>query len=60
VYYPKSLHTIPHIAQYGYKEGDFPVSEHAALEVVSLPIHPKVTSDDVKQIVDAIRELANA
>lgn len=59
VYYPKPLHSIPHIANYGYKMGDFPNAELAAEQVLSLPIHPKVTEDDARAIVTAIRELAS-
>jgi perosamine synthetase len=60
VYYPKALHSIPHIAAYGYKEGDFPVAEQAAREVVSLPVHPKVGEADVAHIVESIKEIARA
>lgn len=61
VYYPKPLHTIPHIAKAGsYKEGDFPVAEQAAKEVVSLPVHPKVSEADAHKIIDAVWGIANA
>ena len=58
IYYPKPLHSIPHIAAFGYKQGDFPNAEKAATEVLSLPVHPKVSEADAKAIVKAIRELA--
>lgn len=58
VYYPKALHTYPHIAKLGFKDGDYPVAEQAAAEVVSLPVHPAVSVDDIKTIVDAIKEIA--
>jgi dTDP-4-amino-4,6-dideoxygalactose transaminase len=60
VYYPKPLHTIPHISKYGYKPGDFPVAEQLCEEVISLPVHPRVSEGDVEQIVSTIKELANA
>jgi dTDP-4-amino-4,6-dideoxygalactose transaminase len=60
VYYPKALHEYPHIAKLGYKLGDFPESEKVAAQVVSLPVHPNVTSKDIETIVKSIRELANA
>lgn len=59
VYYPRGLHTYPHIAKYGYNEGDFPIAEKMAGEVVSLPVNPAVTADDIKTIVGAIKEIAN-
>lgn len=58
VYYPRALHTYPHIAKLGYKVGDFPVSEQVASEVVSLPVHPAVTDDDIKTIVKVIKEVS--
>ncbi len=56
VYYPKPLHFFPHIAKYGYKIGQFPNAELAAAEVLSLPIHPKVTQDDIKTIIAAFKD----
>jgi dTDP-4-amino-4,6-dideoxygalactose transaminase len=58
VYYPKSLHDVPHIAAYGYKAGDFPESEKAASQVLSLPIHPKVSESDIQTIITALKEIA--
>ena len=60
VYYPKCLHTFPHIAKFGYKLSDFPVAEQAAAEVLSLPVHPRVSAEDVQTIIDAIKEIAHA
>lgn len=59
VYYPKPLHTIAHIAQFGYKEGDFPEAEKASRQVISLPVHPKVSTADADTIIAAVRELTN-
>jgi len=59
IYYPRCLHTFPHIAAFGYKEGDFPVAEQAAAEVLSLPVHPRISEADVQTIVDAIKEIAH-
>lgn len=60
VYYPRALHSYPHIAALGYKMGDFPEAEKAANEVVSLPVHPSVTDEDIQTIVSVIKELSNA
>lgn len=59
VYYPRALHTYPHIAKLGFNVGDFPVSEKAASEVVSLPVHPALTSEEVQIIIDSIKEVAH-
>ena len=59
IYYPKPLHIYPHIAKLGYKVGDFPVAEDLAARVVSLPVHPKVTDEDIEVIAAAIKESIN-
>ena len=59
IYYPKPLHAYPHIAKLGYKTGDFPVAEDLAARVVSLPVHPKVTDEDIEIIVAAVKESIN-
>lgn len=59
VYYPQPLHAVKHIADLGYKMGDLPEAERAALEVLSLPVHPKVTDTDIVTIVKAIKDIAN-
>ena len=48
VYYPICLHQQPCFLDLGYKEGQLPESELAALEVLSLPVYPEMT--------DAMRE----
>lgn len=58
VYYPRALHTYPHIAKLGFNVGDFPVAEQVANEVVSLPVHPAVTDDDLQTIIRAVKEVA--
>ncbi len=57
IYYPKPLHYFDHIAKYGYKKGSFPVAEKVASEVLSLPVHPKITSKDADYISKSIKEI---
>ncbi len=60
VYYPKPLHTIPHIAKSGgFKAGDFPEAEKAAAQVLSLPVHPKVSETNARKIAAALQEVAS-
>ena len=56
IYYPKPLHMHEHFRKMGYKEGDFPVSEMLSKEVLSLPVNPFVTKEDVEFIIDKIEE----
>ena len=39
----------------GYKTGDFPESESAALETLAIPIYPELTEDQQRYVVDSIR-----
>lgn len=54
VYYPKCLHEQPVFASCGYGYGDFPESEKAAKEVISLPMHPFLTESDQRTITGAV------
>ncbi len=55
VYYPKCLHEQPVFAPLGYHWGDFPVSERASREVISLPMHPFLSEEDQDSIVHALK-----
>jgi len=50
VYYPIPNHRLPSFAL----ELDLPETERAAREVLSLPVHPSLTDDDLKVIVEAV------
>lgn len=54
IYYPKPLHFYKHVADLGYKPGDFPVSELAASQALSLPIHPSLKTTDIDYIIRTI------
>ena len=55
VYYPKCLHEQPVFADLGYRYGEFPNSEQASREVLSLPMHPYLSESDVHSVVAAVR-----
>ncbi len=57
IYYPKPLHLLEHFKKFGYKEGDFPIAEKASKEVLSLPVHPYLTTEQVDYIIKTISEL---
>lgn len=55
VYYPMTVPAQPCFAYLGYAPGAFPVSERLAREVLSLPIYPGLTEDQVDRIAREIR-----
>ena len=55
VHYPLPLHLQAAYARLGYRRGQFPHAERAATEIVSLPIYPEMTSEQVTRVCDSIR-----
>ncbi len=54
VHYPIPIHRQPIIEAKGFGGGDFPVSEQAAKEVLSLPVHPSLSEADLDRIAEAL------
>lgn len=57
IHYPVPIHLqTPYRQMFGYSEGDFPQSEKLAGEVLSLPIYPGITQQDIHHITSVIKE----
>ena len=56
VYYPAPLHLQPLYTSLGHKRGDFPHAEHAAKEVISLPMYPELQADQIARVAEAVVE----
>jgi aminotransferase EvaB len=55
--YPWPIHTMPAFAQYGYQQGDLPVTEKAATEVFSIPMYPDLSEATQMRFVEALLKL---
>jgi UDP-2-acetamido-2-deoxy-ribo-hexuluronate aminotransferase len=51
VHYPMPLHLQECFSYLGYKKGDFPISEIVSNEIMSLPMNPYVSSEEIKYII---------
>jgi dTDP-4-amino-4,6-dideoxygalactose transaminase len=56
VYYPHPLHLQPLYASLGHRAGEFPHSERAAQEVLSLPLYPELRKEQIARVVESIAE----
>lgn len=55
VYYPGPLHLEEAYRYLGYAVGDFPEAEFASREVLSLPVCPELSEEQVQYVAEAIR-----
>ncbi|MGH9651574.1 MAG: DegT/DnrJ/EryC1/StrS family aminotransferase, partial [Terriglobales bacterium] len=59
VHYPLPLHRQPIFRGCG-SDRDFPVSTRLAKTVLSIPVHPGLTRDDVHRVVEVLREVVGS
>lgn len=54
IHYPIALHLQPAYADLGYAAGDFPNSEQASAETLSLPMYPELSSEAILHVTDSV------
>jgi dTDP-4-amino-4,6-dideoxygalactose transaminase len=60
IHYPIPVHLQKAYSMLGYKKGDFPCSERAASEVLSLPMYAELTDEQLNLVCSAVKESVNA
>jgi dTDP-4-amino-4,6-dideoxygalactose transaminase len=55
IHYPQAVHQQKAYAHLGYEPGSCPNAEKAAAEVLSLPIFPHLSDQEVQQVVGLVR-----
>ena len=58
IYYPIPVHRQKPFVELGYGQQRFPVSERLCAEVVSIPVHPSLTDDEVETVIAAVNAVA--
>jgi dTDP-4-amino-4,6-dideoxygalactose transaminase len=58
IYYPIPVHRQKPFVALGYGDQSFPVSEQLTGQVVSIPVHPSLTGDEVATVIEAVNATA--
>lgn len=56
IHYPVPIHLQEAYRELGYKKGDMPLSEQYAGELLSLPLFPELTDDEINYVSDTIKD----
>jgi dTDP-4-amino-4,6-dideoxygalactose transaminase len=58
IHWPEPPHLQPAFAALGYRSGSLPVTERLCDEVLTLPMFPEMTDEEVERVCAALREFA--
>lgn len=53
------LHLMPYYQQFGYKKGDFPVSESYYETCLSLPMYPSIRQSELEYVIEKVKMFCN-
>jgi dTDP-4-amino-4,6-dideoxygalactose transaminase len=56
IHYPIPVHLQPAYSSLCYQKGDFPEAERQAARVLSLPMYPELTDEQIKHVAEAIEQ----
>jgi dTDP-4-amino-4,6-dideoxygalactose transaminase len=60
IHYPVPVHLQPAYASLGHRAGDFPEAERQAARVLSLPMFPELTGEQIERVAEAVRAFAGS
>lgn len=55
IHYPYPLHLQESYKDLGYKQGDFPIAEQYAPKLISLPVFPEMTDEQVNYVIERVK-----
>jgi dTDP-4-amino-4,6-dideoxygalactose transaminase len=56
IHYPTPIHLQPACSHYGYARGMLPVTEAVTERIVSLPLYPELTTEQLQVVVNAVKK----
>ncbi|BCL83366.1 glutamine--scyllo-inositol aminotransferase [Ktedonobacteria bacterium brp13] len=56
IHYPTPIHMQAACASYGYQPGSLPITERLAADIVSLPMYPELTAEQLQLVVDSVKK----
>ncbi len=58
IHYPIPIHLQPACQHYGYTRGMLPITETSCEHIVSLPMYPEMTEQQIERVIDAVKHAA--
>jgi len=55
IHYPRTIPDQPYYQSMGFTSDDLPIARELTEQVLSLPVHPALTDDELQTIIDAVR-----
>ncbi|HEU0004100.1 MAG TPA: DegT/DnrJ/EryC1/StrS family aminotransferase, partial [Ktedonobacteraceae bacterium] len=55
IHYPTPIHLQPACQQYGYTRGMLPITEAVCERIISLPMYPELTKEQLRAVIDGVK-----
>ena len=60
IHYPVPIHQQPAYQHLGYAEGSFPCAERSSSQLLSLPMYPELTQDQITHVAEVLKATVEA